>query len=180
VECDAVAELLKERDIKAEARGRELVLATAGRLKIEFWCPQEEFPHFGDVEELKKWLSLDSVDVLVVVSYRPYVVVDYVIAMLERAYRWYGLKFDVKLLGLSSVDIEVGLEDVLGRAFVEKPHKLGEGVETDTPCPQCGRDVLRLYRQERFFSRKYRGRAVESIYGCRSCGFRARRVELLD
>lgn len=180
VECETVMEYLRERGIYTERKGVELVVALVGSLRIGFWCPRDDFPTFDDVDDLKKVLGIDSLDVLVVVSYRPYVLVDYLSSLLERAHRWYGVRFDVKLLGISSVDIETGLEEALGRAMVERPHKLGGGVKTDCVCPQCTREYLRLYRQEKFFSRKYRGRVVESIYGCPACNFRARRVELLD
>jgi predicted RNA-binding Zn-ribbon protein involved in translation (DUF1610 family) len=180
VECDFVVEYLGERGIEAKREGVELVLASVGDLRIGFWCPRDEFPSFDDIDEVRKVLCIDSLDVLVVVSYRPYVLVDYLNSLLERAHRWYGMRFDLKLLGVSSVEIETGLEEALGRALVEKPSKLGRGVKTEYVCPQCGRDSLYLYRQDRFFSRKYRGRVVESIFGCPICGLKARRVDLLD
>jgi predicted RNA-binding Zn-ribbon protein involved in translation (DUF1610 family) len=180
VECDAVAGYLKERGLEAKRRGLDFLVASVGSLRLGFWCPREEFPGFDDVEDLKKVLGLDALDVLVVVSYRPYVLVDYINSLLERAHRWYGVKLDIKLLGVSSVELETGLEEALGRALVEKPQKLGPGVETEYRCPQCGKNVLRLYRQERFFSKKYRGRVIESIYACPACSFKARRIDLLD
>jgi hypothetical protein len=180
VECDAVLEYLNERGLHARRRRLDFLLASVGSLTLGFWCPREEFPGFDDIEDVKKTLELDSLDVLVVVSYRPYVLVDYINSILERAHRWYGVKFDIKLLGVSSVELETGLEEVLGRALVEKPHKLGPGATTEYRCPQCNRDILRLFRQEKYFSRKYRGRVVESIYACQTCNFKARRVELLD
>ncbi|WP_148682623.1 hypothetical protein [Pyrobaculum ferrireducens] len=180
MECDVVVEYLGERGIGAKRERAELVLASVGDLRIGFWCPRDEFPGFDDIDEVRKTLGIDSLDVLVVVSYRPYVLVDYLNSLLERAHRWYGIRLDLKLLGVSSVEIETGLEEALGRALVEKPSKLGRGVKTEYVCPQCGRDFLHLYRQEKYFSRRYRGRVVQSIYGCPSCSFKARRVDLLD
>ncbi|MCY0890969.1 MULTISPECIES: hypothetical protein [Pyrobaculum] len=180
MECNAVVEYLGERGVKAERKSIEMVVATVGALKIGFWCPREEFPHFDDVEEVRRSLGVDTLDVLIVVSFRPYVLVDYLYSLFERAQRWYGMKIDVRLLGVSSVELETGLEDALARAFVEKPQKLGNGVASEYLCPQCGAGPLYLFRQEKFFSRKYRERVVESIYGCNSCSFRVRRVDLLD
>jgi len=180
VECDVVVEYLKERGLEARRVRLDFLTISVGSLKLGLWCPKEEFPEFNDVEDVNKTLELDSLDVLIIVSYRPYVLVDYINSFLERAHRWYGLKFDVKLLGVSTVELETSLEDALGRAFVERPQKLGPGIETEYNCPQCGKGVLRLYRQDRFFSRKYRGRVVENIYACPLCNFRVRSLSLLD
>lgn len=180
VECDVVVEYLKERGLEARRVRLDFLTISVGSLKLGLWCPKEEFPEFNDVEDVKKTLELDSLDVLIVVSYRPYVLVDYINSFLERAHRWYGLKFDVKLLAVSTVELETSLEDALGRAFVERPQKLGPGIETEYNCPQCGKGVLRLYRQDKFFSRKYRGRVVENIYACPLCNFRVRSLSLLD
>jgi len=180
VECDVVVEYLKERGLEARRVRLDFLTISVGSLKLGLWCPREEFPEFNDIEDVNKTLELDSLDVLIVVSYRPYVLVDYINSFLERAHRWYGLKFDVKLLGVSTVELETSLEEALGRALVGKPQKLGPGIETEYRCPQCRKDVLRLYRQERFFSKKYRGRVIESIYACPACSFKARRIDLLD
>ena len=180
VECDVVVEYLKERGLEARRVRLDFLTISVGSLKLGLWCPKEEFPEFNDIEDVNKTLELDSLDVLIVVSYRPYVLVDYINSFLERAHRWYGLKFDVKLLGVSTVELETSLEDALGRAFVERPRKLGPGIETEYNCPQCGKGVLRLYRQDKFFSRKYRGRVVENIYACPLCNFRVRSLSLLD
>jgi len=180
VECDVVVEYLKERGLEARRVRLDFLTISVGSLKLGLWCPKEEFPEFNDIEDVNKTLELDSLDVLIVVSYRPYVLVDYINSFLERAHRWYGLKFDVKLLGVSTVELETSLEDALGRAFVERPQKLGPGIETEYNCPQCGKGVLRLYRQDKFFSRKYRGRVVENIYACPICNFRVRSLSLLD
>ncbi|MCC6032374.1 MAG: hypothetical protein LM566_05600 [Pyrobaculum sp.] len=180
MECDVVVEYLKERGLEARRVRLDFLTISVGSLKLGLWCPKEEFPEFNDVEDVNKTLELDSLDVLIIVSYRPYVLVDYINSFLERAHRWYGLKFDVKLLGVSTVELETSLEDALGRAFVERPQKLGPGIETEYNCPQCGKGVLRLYRQDRFFSRKYRGRVVENIYACPLCNFRVRSLSLLD
>ncbi|MEZ0319051.1 MAG: hypothetical protein ABWK05_03530 [Pyrobaculum sp.] len=180
MECDYVVEYLNERGLKTERRGVEFVIGCTGSLKIGVWCPRADFPDFHDVEDARKALELDSLDVLIVVAYRPYVIVDFLNSLMEGGRRWYGVEFKTKLIGVSSVDLEVGLEEALGRAFVERPHKLGEGADTHTVCPQCLKGELWLYRQQRFFSRKYRGRVVEGIYACAVCGFRIRRLELLD
>lgn len=180
MECDSVIEYLRERSLKFARESSDFVTAHAGSLKIAFWCPREDFTTFDDVEDARKSLRLDSIDVLVVVAYRPFVLVDYLASLLERAQRWYGVNFGVKLLGVSSVDLEVGLEEALGRAFAEKPERLGDGLVTEYICPQCTKERLRLYRQEKIWSRKWRGRAIESIYACSSCGFKTRRLELLD
>jgi hypothetical protein len=180
VECDAVMEYLRGRGISAIRDGAELVLARVGSLNIGFWCPRHEFPELDDVESARRALRLGSLDVLVIVSYRPYVLVDYLSALVERAQRWYGIRMGVKLLGVSSVELEAGLEDALGRAFLEAPQKLGGGVMTDDVCPQCRTARLRLYRSERYFSRKYYRRVLESIMACTNCGVRIRRLELLD
>lgn len=127
MECDAVVEYLGERGIGARRKGVELVLASVGDLRIGFWCPRDEFPGFDDIDKVREALGIDSLDVLVVVSYRPYVLVDYLNSLLERAHRWYGMQFNLKLLGVSSVEIETGLEEALGKALVEKPSKLGRG-----------------------------------------------------
>jgi predicted RNA-binding Zn-ribbon protein involved in translation (DUF1610 family) len=180
VECDVVVEYLKERGLETRRVRPDFLMTSVGSLKLGLWCPREEFPEFDDIEDVKKTLELDSLDVLIVVSYRPYVLVDYINSFLERAHKWYGLKFDIKLLGVSTVELETGLEEALGRAFVEKPQKLGPGVETEYHCPQCGKGVLHLYRQDKFFSRKYRGRVVENIYACPLCNFKIRSLNLLD
>ncbi|MCI4447251.1 MAG: hypothetical protein JHC20_04990 [Pyrobaculum sp.] len=180
MECEVVVEYLKERGLEARRVRPDFLTISVGSLKLGLWCPREEFPEFNDVEDVNKTLELDSLDVLIIVSYRPYVLVDYINSFLERAHRWYGLKFDVKLLGVSTVELETSLEDALGRAFVERPQKLGPGIETEYYCPQCGKGVLRLYRQDKFFSRKYRGRVVENIYACPICNFRVRSLNLLD
>lgn len=180
MECDLVVNYLAERNIPTYRKRLDLVLAKVDSLQIGFWCPREEYPTFDDIEDVKKSLELDTLDVLVVISYRPYVLVDYLNSIIERALRWYGIKLGVKLLGVSSIELEAGLEDALGRAMVEKPHKLGVETQTDYICPQCGKDYLRLFRNEKYFSRKYRGRVVESVFSCKHCNFRVRRVELLD
>jgi len=180
VECNVIVEYLKERGLETRRVRSDFLTTSVGSLKLGLWCPREEFPEFDDIEDVKKTLELDTLDVLIVVSYRPYVLVDYINSFLERAHRWYGLKFDVKLLGVSTVELETGLEEALGRAFVEKPQKLSPGVETEYYCPQCGKGVLHLYRQDKFFSRKYRGRVVENIYACPLCNFRIRSLNLLD
>ncbi|ACB40299.1 hypothetical protein [Pyrobaculum neutrophilum] len=180
MECDVVLSYLKERGVAGSRRRLDFVAAVAGSLQIGFWCPREDFPNFDDIEDARKTLDLDHTDVLVVVAYRPYVIVDYLNSLMERASRWYGVQLHTKLLGVSSVELETGLEEALGRAFVEKPNKLGTAIKTEYVCPHCGRDALGLYRQERYFSRKYRGRVIEGIYACASCGFKIRRVELLD
>ncbi|MEM1518618.1 MAG: hypothetical protein QXF78_00100 [Pyrobaculum sp.] len=180
MECDAVVNYLAERSIFNIRKRLDLVIAQINSLQIGFWCPREEYPTFDDIEDVRKTLDLDSIDILIVVSYRPYILIDYLNSLIERAFRWYGIKLGVKLLGVSSVELETGLEDALGRAMVEKPHKLGVETETEHRCPQCGKDSLKLYRSEKYFSRKYRGRVVESVFGCKYCSFRVRRVELLD
>ncbi|MFN7105108.1 MAG: hypothetical protein ACK4M3_00740 [Pyrobaculum sp.] len=180
MECDVVNEYAKGRGLPALRKKKDLVECVVGSLKIGVWCPREEFPDFSDVEYLRQALHIDSLDVLIIVAYRPYVLVDYISSLLERAYRWYGLRFEVKLLGVSSIELETGLEEAFGRAFVEKPHKLDRGIETEDLCPQCTKGLLKLYRREKFFSKKYRGRVVESIYGCSLCGFKTRSLQLLD
>lgn len=180
MECDVILDYLRERGISGSRKNSELVIAPVGSLQLGFWCPRDDFPNIDDIEDAKRVLGLDNLDVLIVVSYRPYVLIDFLNSLIERANRWYGLQFNVKLLGVSSVELETGLEDALGRAFVEKPHKLSPGVKSEYICPQCGKDPLYLYREERYFSRKYRGRVVERIYACISCGFRARKIDLID
>ncbi len=174
--CRLVEQYLAERGIQWK-RSLDMVEFTVGALHVGVWCPRDEFPFFNNVDTLCRVLKIDVLDVLIVVSYRPYVLIDYVSSLLERARR--DVKHGVKLLGASSIELESALEEVLGRAFVEKPQKLSAGTPTGDLCPQCVSRHLEIYRREKFYSRKYRSRVIESIYGC-NCGFRARRVEILD
>lgn len=173
-------EYLRGRGLEATASRPGFVKAVAGSLVLAFWCPRDDFPHFDDVDEARRELELDSVDVLVVVSYRPYVVVDYLGGLLERAARWYGVKLQVKLIGASSMELYAALEEALGKAFVDRPRKLGPGRPLDERCPQCLGGTLTLHRLDRHYSHRFGAEVVESIISCNACSLRLRRIDLLN
>lgn len=175
-----MVEYLRGRGLEVTAVRPSFVKATAGSMVLAFWCPHNEFPHFDDVEDARRELELDSVDALVVVSYRPYVVVDYLGGLLERAARWYGIKLQVKLIGASSVELYTALEEALGKAFVDRPKKLGPGRPLEERCPQCLGGTLTLHRLDRHYSYRFGMDVLESIISCSACSLRLRRIDLLN
>lgn len=180
VECGKVEDYIRSRSLKVLKASKEFLLSSIGGLYISFWCPERDYIFDVDPEDLAKELMLDSVDVLVIVAYRPFLIMDGLQSIIDRLNRWYGKSFNVKLIGVNSWDLEAGLEEAVGSAMAFRPFKIGEGGDWGEICPNCLKGPLRVYVNERLFSAKYRGRTNHIILGCPLCGLRIRRIELLD
>ncbi|MEL9991789.1 MAG: hypothetical protein QXP98_05605 [Thermoproteus sp.] len=179
-ECEKVNEHIADRGFKVVERRRDFLYAALGGLYVSFWCPERS--HIFDVDplELAEGLKLSASDVLIVVAYRPYLIIDELQSVVDRIHRWYGRDFGVKIIGVNASDLEAGLEEAVGHAMAYRPFKIGQGVETGELCPNCTKSPLRIYVSERLFSAKYKSMVSHLIFACPSCGLRIRRVEMLS
>ncbi|MBP1448590.1 MAG: hypothetical protein JZD41_01025 [Thermoproteus sp.] len=158
---------------------RGFLRAALGDLYIAFWCPDRDYIFDIDPLELVDELRLQRSDALIVVAYRPLLLIDEIQSVLDRLNRWYGRELEIKLFGVNAGDLEEGLEEAVGHAMAYKPFKIGSGAEWADVCPNCSRGRLRAYVDEKLFSAKY-GRVHHLVLGCPMCGFRIRRIEVLD
>lgn len=179
-ECEKVGEYVVERGFKVIETKPSLLYVALGNLYVSFWCPERNYIFDVDPLELAHQIKLDSSDVLIVVAYRPYLIIDELQSVIDRIHRWYGRDLGVKLIGVSSADLDEGLEEAVGHAMVYKPFKMGLGRDGEDVCPNCARGPLRVYASESLFSTKYRGRVNHIVMGCPLCGLRIRRVEILS
>lgn len=179
-ECSKVDEYIAQRGFKVVERRGRLLYAALGGLYISFWCPERSNIFDVDPLELADELRLFKSDVLIVVAYRPFLIIDELQSILDRINRWYGRGLNVKLMGVNAYDIEEGLEEAVGHAMVYKPFKIGQSLGDDDVCPNCLGSRLKVFVSEKLFSAKYRSLVRHIVLGCPSCGLRIRRVELIS
>jgi hypothetical protein len=179
-DCQKVEEYIAGRGFKVVEHKSDFLYAALGNLYVSFWCPEKS--HIFDVDplELADYLKLFNSDVLVVVAYRPYLVIDELQSVADRINRWYGRDLGVKLIGVNAADIEEGLEEAVGHAMAFRPFKIGQGLGDGDICPNCASARMRIYVSEKIFSAKYRSLISHIVMGCPSCGLRIRRVEMLS
>ncbi|MFP3198595.1 MAG: hypothetical protein RXR06_01780 [Thermoproteus sp.] len=176
--CQKVEEYVAGRGFRIVERRSDLIYAALGDLYVSFWCPEKSHIFDADPLELAEYLKLFNSDALVVVAYRPYLVIDELQSVADRINRWYGRDLGVKLIGVNAADAEEGLEEAVGRAMAFRPFKIGRGLGDGDLCPNCAKARMRIYASERIFSAKYRSLVSYVVMGCPSCGLRILRIEL--
>lgn len=179
-ECSKVDEYIAQRGFRVIERKRHSLYAALGDLYISFWCPEGSTIFDVDPLELADELRLFKSDVLVVIAYRPFLIIDEIQSVLDRINRWYGRDLSIKLIGINVYDMEEGLEEAVGHAMVYRPFKIGQSLGDDDMCPNCLGSRLKVFVSEKIFSTKYRSLIRHVVLGCPSCGLRIRRIEVLS
>lgn len=180
-ECQKVDEYIADRGFRVVERRGDFLHAALGGLYVSFWCPDRSNIFDVDPLELADELRLFNSDVLIVVAYRPFLIIDELQSVLDRINRWYGRDVGVKLIGVNVYDVEEGLEEAIGHAMVHRPFKIGQGIgDYDDICPNCLGAHLKVFIDEKLFSAKYRSLIRHMVLGCPICGLRIRRIEVLS
>jgi len=178
-ECVASLEYLAERGFKLdrEDEAKRLYRLIRNGLSVAVWCPEKDYLEWFEFDEAVRELWLNDVDFLIIVSYRPFVILDELAMLFDRAKRWYGVEHPrAKLYAVSVLDLDKGLEDAVN-AVIAESCKAGT-TESEDVCPRCLSAKLTTCVRERIFSRRWGGLANYTVLVCPNCGFKVKRLEI--
>ncbi len=176
-----VLEYFKRRKfgIVRALRVGEAYMLSKGSLYVDVWAPTKDYVKYHDYDKLVKGLELDRVHALVIVSYRPYTIMDYLKRLMDAAERWYGVSSKVRMIGVSEADVERGVEDAVERLHTYFAELISRPAASGEECPRCMGGNLQRYQFDDYFSQKLYGVARQYVYICEKCGLRISRQELL-
>ncbi len=158
----------------------EAYMLSKGSLYVDVWAPTKDYVKYHDYEKLVRGLELDRVQALVIISYRPYTIMDYLKRLMDAAERWYGVSNNVKMIGVSEADAERGVEEAVERLHTYFAELISRPATVRERCPRCDAGDLQRYQFDDYFSQKLYGAARQYVYICDRCGLRISRQELLS
>ncbi len=170
----------KRRFIVVKAlRVGEAYMLSKGSLYVDLWAPTKDYIKYHDYERLAKMLELDKVQALVVFSYRPHSILDYLKRLMDSAERWYGITNKVRIIGVSEVDPDRGIEEAIEKLHTYFAELVSGPTTMEGKCPRCVTGDLQRYQFDDYFSYKLNCISRQYVYVCNMCGLRISRQESL-